>query len=160
VRDFARRYGEAWGSHDPAQVASYYEPAGTIAINGGPPTPIVDAANGFISAFPDIQVFMDDLIFKDEEVEFRWTFTGTIPVQAVLESRCGSPDSKSGRAVKTASSGHQGGTTTRPSTTASWSREPRSRSRTFHPIRADLSNRVCTALDRRDRAAYPVMERS
>jgi hypothetical protein len=77
VRDFARRYGEAWGSHDPAQVASYYEPAGTIAINGGPPTPIVDAANGFISAFPDIQVFMDDLIFKGEGVEFHWTFTGT-----------------------------------------------------------------------------------
>jgi hypothetical protein len=77
VRDFARRYAEAWGSHDPAEVASYYVPAGTIAINGGPRTPIVDAANGFISAFPDIQVFMDDLIFKDEGVEFHWTFTGT-----------------------------------------------------------------------------------
>jgi SnoaL-like domain len=77
VRDFARRYADAWGSHDPAAVASYYAPAGTIAINGGPPTPIVDAANGFISAFPDIQVHMDDLIFKDETVEFHWTFTGT-----------------------------------------------------------------------------------
>ena len=54
VRDFARRYADAWGSHDPAAVASYYAPAGTIAINGGPRTPIVDAANGFISAFPDI----------------------------------------------------------------------------------------------------------
>ena len=77
LRDFARRYAEAWGSHDPAQVASFYAPAGMIAINGGPPTPIADTAAGFISAFPDIQVFMDDLIFKHETVEFRWTFTGT-----------------------------------------------------------------------------------
>lgn len=68
VREFARRYAEAWGSHDPAEVASCYVPAGTIAINGGPPAPIADAANGFISAFPDIW---------DEAVEFHWTFTGT-----------------------------------------------------------------------------------
>lgn len=77
LHDFARRYAKAWGSHDPAEVASYYAPAGTIAINGGPRTPIVDAANGFISAFPDIQVHMDELIFRDETVEFHWTFTGT-----------------------------------------------------------------------------------
>ena len=77
VRDFARRYAEAWGSHDPAEVACYYVPAGTIAINGGPRTSIVDAADGFISAFPDIQVFMDDVVFKDESVEYHWTFTGT-----------------------------------------------------------------------------------
>jgi hypothetical protein len=33
--------------------------------------------DGFISAFPDVQVHMDDPIFKDETVEFHWTFTGT-----------------------------------------------------------------------------------
>ena len=77
MRDFARRYAEAWGSHDPAEVASYYAPAGTIAINGGPATPIADAAAGFISAFPDIRVFMDDLTFNGEIIEFHWTFTGT-----------------------------------------------------------------------------------
>jgi hypothetical protein len=77
VRDFARRYADAWGSHDPAAVTSYYAPAATIAINGGPPTPIADAANGFISAFPDIQVFIDDVILRGEAVEFHWTFTGT-----------------------------------------------------------------------------------
>jgi len=35
------------------------------------------SAVSFISAFPDIEVFMDDLVFKDETAEYHWTFTGT-----------------------------------------------------------------------------------
>ena len=35
------------------------------------------AARSFMDAFPDIQVFMDDVIVGDETVEFHWTFTGT-----------------------------------------------------------------------------------
>ena len=77
VRNFARSYADAWCSHDPAKVASHYVPGGTIAINGGEPTEIMEVARSFISAFPDIRVFVDDLIFKDDTVEFRWTFTGT-----------------------------------------------------------------------------------
>ena len=35
-------------------------------------------AQGFVAAFPDIQVFMDDLVLRDDGVvEYRWTFTGT-----------------------------------------------------------------------------------
>ncbi|MCP3168493.1 ester cyclase [Myxococcus sp. QH3KD-4-1] len=30
-----------------------------------------------MDAFPDIQVFMDDVIVKAETVEFHWTLTGT-----------------------------------------------------------------------------------
>jgi nuclear transport factor 2 (NTF2) superfamily protein len=77
IRDFARSYTGAWCSHDPARVAEHYVPGGTIAINGGEPTEITEVARSFISAFPDIQVFMDDLAFKDETVEYHWTFTGT-----------------------------------------------------------------------------------
>jgi nuclear transport factor 2 (NTF2) superfamily protein len=77
VRDFARSYTGAWGSHDPARVADHYTPGGTIAINGGEPTGITEVAQAFIATFPDIQVFMDDVVFKDEVVELHWTFTGT-----------------------------------------------------------------------------------
>jgi SnoaL-like domain len=77
VRDFVRSYTEAWCSHDPARVAAHYVPGGTIAINGGEPTEVTDVARSFISAFPDIEVFMDDVVFKDDTVEFHWTFTGT-----------------------------------------------------------------------------------
>ena len=77
VRDFARTYTEAWCSHDTARVADHYTPGGTIAINGGEPTEITEVARSFMSAFPDIQVFMDDVFFTEDTVEFHWTFTGT-----------------------------------------------------------------------------------
>jgi hypothetical protein len=77
IRDFARSYTKAWCSHDPASVADHYVPGGTIAINGGEPTEITEVARSFISEFPDIQVFMDDVVFKDETIEYHWTFTGT-----------------------------------------------------------------------------------
>lgn len=77
VQEVARSYTEAWCSHDPAQVASHYVPGGTIAINGGEPAEITEVAAGFISAFPDIEVFMDDVVAGDGTVEYHWTFTGT-----------------------------------------------------------------------------------
>jgi len=77
VRDLARSYTDAWCSHDPARVAAHFVPGGTIAINGGEPTEITEVARSFIDAFPDIEVFMDDIVFRDETVEFHWTFTGT-----------------------------------------------------------------------------------
>jgi SnoaL-like polyketide cyclase len=77
IREFARSYTEAWCSHDPTRVADHFVPGGTIAINGGDATEVTEVARSFIDAFPDIQVFMDDVVFNDETVEYRWTFTGT-----------------------------------------------------------------------------------
>lgn len=77
VRDFARSYTEAWCSHDPARVAAHYVPGGTIAINGGDSTEVTEVARSFIAAFPDIQVFMDDVVVDGDVVEYHWTFTGT-----------------------------------------------------------------------------------
>lgn len=48
-----------------------------IAINGGEPAEITEVARGFIAAFPDIEVFLDDLVFRGDMVEFHWVFTGT-----------------------------------------------------------------------------------
>jgi nuclear transport factor 2 (NTF2) superfamily protein len=76
IEQLAREYTEAWCSRDPARVAAHYVAGGTIAINGGEPTPIMGVAESFVAAFPDIQVFMDDLVVTDL-VEYRWTFTGT-----------------------------------------------------------------------------------
>ena len=77
IEELARSYTEAWCSHDPARVAAHYAPGGTIAINGGEPAGIAEVAASFIAAFPDIEVSMDDVIVKDDFVEYRWTFTGT-----------------------------------------------------------------------------------
>ena len=78
IEQLARAYTEAWCSRDPARVAGHCVPGGTIAINGGDPSRINEVAAGFVAAFPDIQVFMDDLVLReDDTVEYRWTFTGT-----------------------------------------------------------------------------------
>jgi hypothetical protein len=77
VQELARSYTEAWCSRDPARVAAHYAPGGTIAINGGDAAPIEDVAAAFVAAFPDIEVFMDDLVAGDGVAEYRWTFTGT-----------------------------------------------------------------------------------
>jgi nuclear transport factor 2 (NTF2) superfamily protein len=78
IEQLARTYTEAWCSRDPARVAGHYVPGGTIAINGGDAAGIADVAAAFIAAFPDIEVFMDALVLRDDgTVEYRWTFTGT-----------------------------------------------------------------------------------
>jgi hypothetical protein len=78
IEQLARAYTEAWCSRDPARVAGHYVPGGTIAINGGGAAEIGEVAEGFIAAFPDIEVFMDDLVLREDgTVEYRWTFTGT-----------------------------------------------------------------------------------
>jgi nuclear transport factor 2 (NTF2) superfamily protein len=78
VEELARSYTEAWCSRDATRVAAHYVPGGSIAINGGEAAGIEEVAQGFVAAFPDIQVFMDDLVLRDDGVvEYRWTFTGT-----------------------------------------------------------------------------------
>ena len=78
IEQLAREYTDAWCSRDPARVAAHYVTGGTIAINGGEPAPIMGVAESFVAAFPDIQVFMDDLVLREDGIiEYRWTFTGT-----------------------------------------------------------------------------------
>ena len=77
IEELARSYTAAWCSRDAAAVASHYVPGGTIAINGGEPAGIGEVAASFIAAFPDITVYLDELVVGDEAVEYRWTFTGT-----------------------------------------------------------------------------------
>jgi hypothetical protein len=77
VANLAATYTEAWCSHVAARVAAHYVPGGMITINEGEPAPIADVAAAFIAAFPDIEVVMDDLVYRDYVVEYQWTFTGT-----------------------------------------------------------------------------------
>lgn len=77
LRDFARSYTDAWCSGDPTRVAGHFAPGGTIAINGGPPTEAAEVARSFMSTFPDLHLLTDDLVVKDDLVEFHWTCIGT-----------------------------------------------------------------------------------
>lgn len=75
------RYTEAWCSHDPASVATFYSPKGSLTVNAGAPavgrSAIADVARSFMTAFPDLQVLMDDLIVRENKAEYHWTLIGT-----------------------------------------------------------------------------------
>jgi uncharacterized protein (TIGR02246 family) len=81
VREFGRRYAEAWSSRDPARLAACYAEGGWLKVNDGPSAvgraAVAAKAQGFMSAFPDMIVTMTDITVDGERVVFRWTWTGT-----------------------------------------------------------------------------------
>lgn len=82
LRDFALRYTAAWCSQDPAQVAAFFSPNASLTVNGGVPAVgraaiISGVVQGFMAAFPDLHLAMDDIVIKGDRAEFHWTLTGT-----------------------------------------------------------------------------------
>ena len=81
MRQFGARYAEAWCGQDPARVAGFFAPDGSLTVNDGAPAvgrnAIADVTRSFMTSFPDLRVVMDDLIAKDGRTEFHWTLTGT-----------------------------------------------------------------------------------
>src|ERR1035438_8178805 len=81
LRDFATRYTAAWCSQNPSSVAAFYSPDGSLIVNGGTPAvgreAITAEAQGFMTSFPDLQVFFDNLLIKGDRAEYHWTLIGT-----------------------------------------------------------------------------------
>jgi len=81
LREFAARYTAAWCSQDAASVASFFAGNGSLKINEGEPSvgriAITAAAQGFMTAFPDMVVTMDDVSGNGRGAVYRWTLTGT-----------------------------------------------------------------------------------
>jgi uncharacterized protein (TIGR02246 family) len=81
LTDFATRYTAAWCSHEPARVAAFFAEQGSLTINHGAPSvgraAIAAAAQGFMSAFPDMVVTMDRLETTGPTIRYYWTLTGT-----------------------------------------------------------------------------------
>ena len=81
VHRLAESYTAAWCSQNAASVASFYEEDGCLSINYDPPArgrhAITKVAQGFMTAFPDMRVEMNDLELGDDGVIFHWTLTGT-----------------------------------------------------------------------------------
>lgn len=77
LAEFGRSYTEAWCSGESARVVEHYAPGGMIAVNGGPATPILEVAESFMAAFPEMELLMDDLVIRDDgAVEYHWTLVG------------------------------------------------------------------------------------
>ena len=81
LTDFGTRYAAAWSIQNPVSLASFYTENGSLTVNGGAPsvgrTAIAETARGFMTAFPDMVVMMDELSQDGSHAIFRWTWTGT-----------------------------------------------------------------------------------
>jgi len=81
LREFATKYTAAWCSQNAASVASFFAENGSLTINQGEPSvgrpAITAAAQGFMTAFPDLVVQMDSLGLEGGQVTYHWTLTGT-----------------------------------------------------------------------------------
>jgi uncharacterized protein (TIGR02246 family) len=81
IRTFAEAYTAAWCSHDAARVAGFFEENGSLSVNNDAPATgreaITAVAQGFMTALPDLQVFMDDLLLEGDSPIYHWTLTGT-----------------------------------------------------------------------------------
>jgi len=79
--EFAMRYAAAWGSQNAARVAEFFSPAASLKINAASPAvgrvAIAAAAQGFMTAFPDMVVTVDGTSIAGNQAVFRWTLTGT-----------------------------------------------------------------------------------
>jgi uncharacterized protein (TIGR02246 family) len=80
LKDSAERYTAAWCGQNPASVATFFAPNGSLSVNGSPAAgrpAITEVVKGFMSAFPDMQLLMDDIRLQGEVAEYHWTFIGT-----------------------------------------------------------------------------------
>ena len=81
LRDFASRYTAAWCSQNAASVAAFFSPNGSLTINDGTPSvgraAIADAAQSFMTAFPDLRVIMERVVDRGDRTEYHWTLIGT-----------------------------------------------------------------------------------
>jgi predicted ester cyclase len=81
LEEFAKRYAKAWCSQRPESVAAFFAEDGSLSVNEAAPAvgraAITEVVRGFMTAFPDMVVTMDELLRKPHTVEFHWTFTGT-----------------------------------------------------------------------------------
>jgi predicted ester cyclase len=80
LRDFAKSYTAAWCSQNASRVAAFFAPGGSLSVNGIPAVgrdAITEVAQSFMTAFPDLQLLMDDIFLQDGRTIYHWTFLGT-----------------------------------------------------------------------------------
>src|SRR5271156_940293 len=80
LREFAERYAAAWSSQNAASVAAFYSPRGLRGANGAAPYvgrgAIEVSVQQFMTAFPDLQIALEDVHIVGDQVDFHWTLTG------------------------------------------------------------------------------------
>jgi len=81
LTEFAKHYAEAWCSHQPEKVASFFAENGSLRVNDGQTAlgraAIAEIAREFMTTFPDMIVTFDKLEPQGDRTTFHWTLNGT-----------------------------------------------------------------------------------
>jgi len=81
LTEFAKRYAQAWCSHNPERVAAFFGENASFKVNDDAPATgrmgIAEIARGFMRDFPDMIVTFDKLESRADRTAFHWTLTGT-----------------------------------------------------------------------------------
>jgi len=81
LTEFARRYAEAWCSHNPERVAEFFAETASLKVNDDAPAigriAIAEIARGFMRDFPDMIVTFDRLELREDMAAFHRTLIGT-----------------------------------------------------------------------------------
>jgi uncharacterized protein (TIGR02246 family) len=81
LTEFAKRYAQAWCSHDPERVAAFFGENASLKVNDNAPAigrmAIAEIARGFMRDFPDMTVTFDKLESCGDATAFHWTLIGT-----------------------------------------------------------------------------------
>src|SRR5262245_581702 len=81
LKAFGTKYTAAWCSQNATSVAAFFAKDGSLTINDGTPSvgrpSITAAAQGFMTAFPDMVVAMDSVSLVGGRAVYRWTLTGS-----------------------------------------------------------------------------------
>jgi uncharacterized protein (TIGR02246 family) len=80
-RESAVHYTEAWNSHDPDRVASFFSTDGAQRDNDGPRivgrSAISKAVQSFMATLPDLKLYLDDVQESNGKVLYQWSLVGT-----------------------------------------------------------------------------------
>jgi len=81
IAEHAAGYTAAWNSGDPAAVAMFFSENGSLRVNDTAPAvgrdAIAGVANGFMTAFPDMELKMLELKVTETGAEYHWQFIAT-----------------------------------------------------------------------------------
>jgi predicted ester cyclase len=81
LTEFAKRYAQAWCSHNPEHVAAFFGESASLKVNDDAPAigrmAIAEIARGFMHDFPDMIITFDRLEPCADRTAFHWTLIGT-----------------------------------------------------------------------------------
>jgi hypothetical protein len=74
LKEFAKKYGQAWSSNDPSQVLALHSESSRLSVNDGEPEigkpEIRKVVEAFMEGFPDLYIQVNDAAIEERGIVF------------------------------------------------------------------------------------------